>query len=116
MKDNGAIEETLSDLNWIGSFAVAIYLISVVYQGNMEKFFNEIKTETPFLEFLVSAVLILFLYRNESTTKVVTPFIIMALLGLGLKLVTKTNANEALKDFGSGKAGLFETVGKIASS
>jgi hypothetical protein len=109
-------DDLISELNWLGSIVAAAYLISVFYNGNIERFFQELKTETPFLEFVASAVVVYYLYKNENTSKIVTPFIVMAMLGLGLKLVTKTNANEALKDFGAGKAGLFETVGKIVSS
>lgn len=106
----------ISELNWVGAIVVAGYIGTVIAQGNADQLFKEIKTETPFLEFVVALAILWTLSRNKSVGPAVNAFVIMALLALGLKIAANTNSSNALKEFGNGNAGLFETIRKVAIS
>lgn len=89
---------------------LAVYILVVVYQGNVKKLYNDLLSDYGYLEWLIAVVLLYGIYKTMNN-KLVAGMIILAVTAALLKL-TANNASvvSAFKDFRTGKSGLLQTL------
>jgi len=106
---NGDAVSTL--LNGVSAIVIAGYLGAVLYQRNGSTLVVEAQKDYGYLEFLIAIVILKMIASNERTHDVAIMLIGAAVIAMMLKLITATPVSTgALKDFASGKTGLFDTA------
>jgi Kef-type K+ transport system membrane component KefB len=94
------------------SIALAIYLIAVVYRGNLFPFLNELKKEIGFLEFVVAIYIIYRLMKIPSLSGIVGMFVVGAVLAALLRGSQNFSASD-FNDFATGKISIFSLALKL---
>lgn len=101
------------------SIALAVYLVMVVYRGNLFPFLTELKKEVGFIEFVVAIYIIYRLMQIPSIAPIVGMFVTGAIFAALIR--ASQNFNPALfEQYGAGKISLFElihrlTIGELSS-
>ncbi len=103
----------LENLNGLTSIFVAGYIAAVVYNGNAQKLFNELKTETGYLEFAIALALIYYLVMNKYTGDITSMFVLAAAVAMTLKIMINLGDTTIFQEFAQGKRGLFSTAGAL---
>lgn len=94
---------------------LGFYGLTVFRNGNVMPLVDALKEETGYLEFLISLAIIKWAVDNDFTG-LAAPIATLAVLSVVLKLSGRFNLTSALSDFATGRAGLFETLGKTLKS
>lgn len=89
------------------SIALAVYLVMVVYRGNLFPFLNELKKEVGFLEFVVAIYLIYKLMQIPSIAPIVGMFVTGAILAALIRASQNFNA-DLFNQFANGQINLFQ--------
>lgn len=105
-------DEIASALDGICLILVGFYVLKVWQASNTDKLLDELSTETGFLEFVVSAALLVWA-ANHDKTEIAYPLMSLGLVGALLSVMGRFDISGALSDFASGKAGLFATIARI---
>lgn len=102
----------------IAAILVGAYLAVVAYNGQLPALFSMLKQEKNFIAFLAAAGIIYWIYNHPATHEIGIALILVAFVGMGLNILGKGfggTSTQAFSDFGSGKIGLFDLIGKVAT-
>lgn len=102
-------------LNGVSAVAIGGYLAAVVIQGNADEFISEAISDWHYVEFLLALIAIKAALDLPYIGEAVFWFVAMAATATALKVVSDNDAFNALKEYGNGKASMFETVMRIFS-
>lgn len=94
------------------SIALAVYLVTVVYRGNLFPFLNELKKEIGFVEFVVSIYIIYRLMQIPSISPIVGMFVVGAILAALLRASQNFDAN-LFSQYAAGQISLFDLALKL---
>lgn len=108
MNDNADIGQALDSICMI---MLGFYGLMVFRNGQVMPLVGALKDETGYLEFLICLALIKWAIDNDFTG-LAAPIATLAVLAVVLKLSGRFDLTSALSDFATGRAGLFETLGK----
>lgn len=101
-------------VNGASALVIGGYLAAVVYQGNTSKIITEVVKDYGYLEFLIALIVLKVIVDNPGTHDIATLLIVSAIIAAFIKFVENSGlSTDALKEFGAGRAGLFETIGKV---
>jgi hypothetical protein len=95
---------------------VGVYVLAVIYQGNIKALGSQIVTDEHYVEFLSAIIILWMLKQYGPTHEIVDMLLAGAAIGLLFKLVHNgglSNMNSSLQLFAQGKQGLFETIGSF---
>ncbi len=96
------------------SIALAVYLVAVVYRGNLFPFLNELKKEMGFVEFVVAIYIIYRLMQIPSISPIVGMFVVGAILAALLRASQNFDAN-LFSQYAAGNISLFDLALKLTS-
>lgn len=115
------LETDFSAFDGMAGIVVAVYILAVLYQGNLATIgannsiapgplLSQLTQESGFLEFLIAVFILKWLASRAATSSITYGFIALAVLGALLKAANNMQGNTAVSDFLSGKAGILDTL------
>lgn len=109
MKD---FEGTIDSL---AALALLIYVVVVVLRGNGKALMERLSRETGFAEFALALFILSQIAKIPELKPLVSPVIVLACVIVAMRIAEGSNVS-AFSDFANGRAGLFQTIGRVFSS
>jgi Na+-transporting NADH:ubiquinone oxidoreductase subunit NqrB len=101
-----------SAMDGLAAIALAVYLAMVLARGNLKPFLAQVTKETGFVEFLVALWILSLILKIPEVRPMAAPLVTMAAIILAMRIVAGADIS-AFNDFASGRAGLFQTIGRV---
>lgn len=102
-------------LNGITALGIGVYLLAVVYQGNMPSLLDQLWSDRGYVEFLLAVLIIRAIVKNDPTS-FAKPLFALGIFAALLQYSGRVDFLAAMRDFGSGRKTLFQTLSKMTGN